>query len=278
VSSKSLFSCLDHFTRWWPLWFATALTTVFVWWTCTLALQVTVQSEISARRWDHFLSGRTNELGDTLAGFVGSLTLIWVIASVFQQSMELRAQRREFTEMAAAQSAQVDALKAQTAILVDEKTRRDQVAADQYVEEHLKTVARVLSDRKILLMTLNFRLERPEGATSGPDTFWKIISEVGGEEENYEKFLYDVGTSLEINLDTLKGIQKRGGQLLAVPDSFYNLSIVIGSASEIERLWDQLSLAFREKVFRSKVIESGNVLKQVFSILGLDAIEAGNRK
>lgn len=94
-------------------------------------------------------------MGDTLAGFVGSLTLIWVIASVLQQSMELRAQRREFSEMVRAQDAQVKALEAQGKLFEDEKRRRDLDAVRRYIDAlleslHAQITAKDLSSLKVL--------------------------------------------------------------------------------------------------------------------------------
>jgi hypothetical protein len=77
-------------------------------------------------------------MGDTLAGLLGALTLIWIIASVFHQSKELadqrvimREQKKEFELMAKAQEAQVEALNAQILILQDEKRRRDEYESDK---------------------------------------------------------------------------------------------------------------------------------------------------
>ncbi|GAB1479810.1 hypothetical protein MASR2M74_23780 [Paracoccaceae bacterium] len=109
----------------WPLWLALISTGFFGVWTFLLAIEVTLQDATLATRWEHFLNGRPNELGDTLAGFVGSLTLIWVVASVFQQSMELKAQRREFEKMVEAQDAQVAALVAQTELLKSERELKE---------------------------------------------------------------------------------------------------------------------------------------------------------
>jgi hypothetical protein len=122
----------------WPLGLALLATGAFGWYTLNLAQEIVTVQDITTSRYQHFLAGRPNEMGDALAGFVGSLTLIWVVASVLQQSMELRAQRREFSEMVRAQDAQVSALNAQAAIFQDEKQRRDQLEASRVLEEMLK--------------------------------------------------------------------------------------------------------------------------------------------
>ncbi len=119
----------DTFKVAWPLWGAVLVTAAFARSVYQLANEVSIQGDISATRWEHFLNGQPNELGDTLAGFVGSLTLIWVVASVIQQSMELKAQRREFAKMVEAQDAQVRALQAQADIFLNDLEMRMQSQA-----------------------------------------------------------------------------------------------------------------------------------------------------
>ncbi|MCB6179505.1 hypothetical protein LHP98_15385 [Rhodobacter sp. Har01] len=150
----------------WPLGFAVVATVGFAWFTWTLANEVTEQDGIESTRYEHFLSGRPNELGDTLAGFVGSLTLIWVVASVIQQSMELRAQRKEFMAMADAQGAQVRALDAQIAILQDEKRRMVEKEADEEFNELQSMFVKLVMDPRFL--DLRYVMTKP-GAEVGLD-------------------------------------------------------------------------------------------------------------
>ena len=66
---------------------------------------VTVDGE-QLYRWQQFMRLPPNAMADTLSGIGATLTLIWVVASVFQQSLELRAQREEFRKMAEKQGEQ----------------------------------------------------------------------------------------------------------------------------------------------------------------------------
>jgi hypothetical protein len=125
----------------WPLWVALLFTIAFGSWVFGLAFEVTIQEPYRATRWEHFLHGRPNELGDALAGFVGSLTLIWVVASVFQQSMELKAQRREFAAMSGAMQSQVQAMEQQTLLLKEDRRRREQDSAGEVLKELLDRLA-----------------------------------------------------------------------------------------------------------------------------------------
>jgi hypothetical protein len=146
----------------WPLVLAVAATSVFGWYTIHLAQEVTTMDEVTASRFEHFIAGRPNEMGDTLAGFVGSLTLIWVVASVLQQSMELRAQRREFAEMVRAQDAQVSALQAQARIFEDEKASRDEQKAGEVFDELLDKLR--LEMKETAEFGLYWEYPSPEGA------------------------------------------------------------------------------------------------------------------
>jgi len=42
-----------------------------------------------------FLTAPANEVGDTLAGFAGTLAFVWIIVTVWLQALELKAQREE---------------------------------------------------------------------------------------------------------------------------------------------------------------------------------------
>lgn len=118
----------------WPLSFAAILTAGFLIWTSWIFTRFDCGLVNCESRIDQFLKSSNNEMGDTLAGFVGSLTLIWVVASVLQQSMELRAQRREFAEMVRAQDAQVRALEAQADFLKLEAQDRKQLDVKRQIE------------------------------------------------------------------------------------------------------------------------------------------------
>ncbi|MCB1355792.1 MAG: hypothetical protein KDK53_04585 [Maritimibacter sp.] len=100
-----------------------------------------------------FLGASPNEVGDTLAGFAGAFAFIWLIATVWLQSQELAEQRREIqaqreaTEgMAVAQGDQVELLRAQGDIFLDEQRQRDEDRARRLAEELLKGLVVDLRD------------------------------------------------------------------------------------------------------------------------------------
>ncbi len=103
-----------------------------------------------------FWNSPPNEIGDTFAGLFGSLAFVWIIVTVLLQGRELAAQREELKltrlemeeqrkatqEVAIAQDAQVELLKAQSEVLLEEQSfRREEYWAQQ--EEKLSTLLRV---------------------------------------------------------------------------------------------------------------------------------------
>lgn len=127
-----------------PLIIAAIVTVIVGWYVYFLSQEWVVLDHVHATRLTHFLAGTPNDMAGTLGGLVGSLTLIWVIASVVQQSMELRAQRAEFAEMVRAQDAQVAALSAQADIFLDEQIERKQVRNDKVVDQELISLEKKL--------------------------------------------------------------------------------------------------------------------------------------
>lgn len=77
-------------------------------------------------KWVVLKASPPNEIGDSLAGFAGTLAFVWLIVTVWLQATELREQREEFEKMADAQEAQVALLATQGEIFADEQRQRDE--------------------------------------------------------------------------------------------------------------------------------------------------------
>jgi hypothetical protein len=89
-----------------PVWVALLCTVALFAVVFFLAIGVVELEGERVTRFEQFMRLPPNAMGDTLAGLGATLTLVWVVASVFQQSFELRAQREEFRKMAAKQAEQ----------------------------------------------------------------------------------------------------------------------------------------------------------------------------
>ncbi|MCA0270769.1 MAG: hypothetical protein LCH69_01720 [Proteobacteria bacterium] len=106
-----------------------------------------VRDDTGTTGYARFLTLEPNAMGDTLAGIFASLAFIWIVVTVFIQSAELREQRKvlkaqrfEFEQMAAAQKAQVDALRAQAEIFLDEQKDRHERRAEKLFLAQLESV------------------------------------------------------------------------------------------------------------------------------------------
>lgn len=98
--------------------------------------------------WGRFLSSPPNEVGDTLAGFSGTLAFIWIIITVWIQGHELREQRKELeltrselTLAREAQEKQLEVMQKQADIFEDEKNQRSWDRARKVLDELLERLA-----------------------------------------------------------------------------------------------------------------------------------------
>ncbi|WP_299293291.1 hypothetical protein [uncultured Tateyamaria sp.] len=104
-----------------------------------------------SQRFDTFLKASPNEIGDTLAGFAGSLAFIWIIVTVLLQSRELAAQREELTltrkemqEQRAATQEMAKSMGAQAEIFKDEQIQRRELQAGLLFREELELISSLL--------------------------------------------------------------------------------------------------------------------------------------
>ncbi len=65
---------------------------------CVMTISAGVEVENCVTKWDQLKGSTPNEIGDTLAGFAGSLAFLWIVVTVLLQSQELRAQRLELEQ------------------------------------------------------------------------------------------------------------------------------------------------------------------------------------
>lgn len=139
-----------------PMIIGYGLTLIFLVFWVTVALVENPITNDCSTGLCRFWNSAPNEIGDTFAGLFGSLAFVWIIVTVLLQGRELAAQREELKltrlevqeqrkatqEVANAQDAQVDLLRAQGEVLLEEQSfRREEYWAQQ--EEKLSTLLRV---------------------------------------------------------------------------------------------------------------------------------------
>ena len=99
-------------------------------------------------KWDYLKAATPNEIGDTLAGYAGTLAFVWIVVTVCLQAIELREQRAEFTRMADAQGDQVGLLVKQGEIFEKEQLDRQQESTDNEIAALLDEISTFI-ERKI---------------------------------------------------------------------------------------------------------------------------------
>ncbi|MDX8351875.1 hypothetical protein [Cognatiyoonia sp. IB215182] len=152
--------------------------TIFVFGVFTLAM---LEGEVCGwvppctSKWETLVQSPPNEIGDTLAGFAGSLAFVWLIVTVWLQATELREQRAEFEKMADAQTKQAELLEAQGKIFRDEQIQREQTQLSDVIDAKLTAMVRAC-DRLSAMKPMGFLHEE--------DDFSGFVDEAGNLLEN----------------------------------------------------------------------------------------------
>lgn len=148
--------------------------------------------DIATSKFDYLRRAAPNEVGDALAGFAGALAFIWIIVTVWLQSIELaeqrkelRAQRREMElqrEEMTLQSQEAErqreatqemarAMRAQADIFEDERKFRSETRAKEHLDVILEHWTRKYSE-DVSFDAWNYQVfpsETPEAGHKFPD-------------------------------------------------------------------------------------------------------------
>lgn len=239
-----------------PLAIALVGTIAFLVYALSLAQETVTIDDVVATRYSHFLSGTPNTMGDTLSGFVGSLTLIWVVASVIQQSLELRAQRKEFAEMARAQASQVKALEEQTHLLRFERSKLEEHDARRLVDQRLKNLTYLIRVADIAA-AVKYRWEDSDDGTG--------VVFLGRNESTIYPFY-----SSEVNEDAAKtfliesGIHEAGWLIKVANDNLSGALTELASVKDPMRILNEPDLRVIHLIVRAvdALLETGSLLSQ----------------
>lgn len=139
-------------------------------------------------KWIYLLNASPNEVGDTLAGFAGTMAFVWIIVTVFLQNHELRAQRQElrltrieFAEQRQATQEMARAMSAQASIFEDEKRVRSQNEYRELLNEYLHQIFVLVSsvDRELIWFE-----QAPEKSHFDEDTRFRLFGAFSVNEES----------------------------------------------------------------------------------------------
>lgn len=204
-----------------------------------------VETGETVSRWEWFFHLPPNAMGDTLAGLLGALTLIWIIASVFHQSKELadqreimREQKKEFELMVQAQNAQVDAMKAQSDLLNFQRTILEQNRARDNLERSLSMLLTSLRDLGGLrhwerLVEVNETNAQTGIAKTAQE--WQLFAPgIGGGADTDEMLQSSLETLrwFKLSLETPGKIRAREGQKSAARSEFEKILPAIDACQQ----------------------------------------------
>ena len=103
-----------------------------------------------------------NEWGDFLAGVAGTLAFIWLIATVFIQSKELRLQRAEMEDNREVASEQARYIAEQTILLQQESAERRNSLILQSINAVTDRIVNILTSRNFRGLAVNIDMNGPD--------------------------------------------------------------------------------------------------------------------
>lgn len=219
------------------------------------------------QRFSAFLSATPNEIGDTLAGFAGTLAFVWIIVTVLLQSRELAAQReelnltrREFQKMAEAQAEQVSILKAQATIFEGEQKQRDETRAENLLNEKLQSLVLEISESSRRGLCWHFSDgEIDDNYGSNSEVISYCIGNSGDEELEVDDAIIALRRRLSGLHDTLWDLLHQSIDY-RLPQKSGHISELLQSIASIVEMQEDLPLPQQERLFRLKLSEVASYL------------------
>jgi len=218
-------------------------------------------------KWNYLKAAPPNEIGDSLAGFAGSLAFIWIVVTVWLQAQELREQRIEFSKMADAQSAQVDILQKQGEIFQEEQKQRRE---DKTKEELNQLVATLISGTSEVAHGVGLVVEKgnylkriPQGMVhpAGHQRQIRFLTGVDYSAED-EALLSDIASALDYGVYLIEELNSFRESVIAMSYGARTCEKLAVICRRIISLENRLSEAERVRLERLKVTKiEGNLVK-----------------
>lgn len=145
-----------------PILFALASTCAFLYF--LYSYMVYIPSGQSLPNWAEFLESDWTTIGTILSGIFSSISVVWIVASVLNQGIELRNQREELEIISNTMKNQEDsmrkqviALDEQIKIFQSEQKARDQEENRLVLEEYLLQIFDLLIDARVYAIVWEWR-------------------------------------------------------------------------------------------------------------------------
>lgn len=214
-----------------------------------------------------FWESDPNEIGDTLAGLFSALAFVWIIVTVFLQSIELREQRKEFRQQREATQDMARAMAAQAEIFEDEKEMREHTR----IRELLTQMVEGLAD-KLHLSAISFEnwvvkheipFKKQDGSKVGslPTTMeMGIFKEKDG--RSTEQYIKASATHARLSLDAMSTSQSN---IVKRPTRTTEVLSVLEQLQAILDIAHLASLDQKEYIKNLRIEETRNTLTQIMS-------------
>ncbi|SEQ35747.1 hypothetical protein [Thalassovita taeanensis] len=229
-------------------------------WVDTCSTSVT-GVETCRSKWAAFVNAAPNEVGDTLAGFAGALAFVWIIATVWLQSHELRAQREELRltrdEMMEQRKATQDmarSMAAQAAIFEDEKRQRFEDRASALLTEKIHSFLDFVKTHNFPSWDY-FEKRAGSNGTRGVEHLVEIPFRSSGGEADFQF----VTVRIVRNGEVIRR-RKEEGQITEMPKFDEDLEVLKRWLMQILAIGSDLSEADVEKLRRYQVEEAANTI------------------
>lgn len=218
-------------------------------------LPVIQGEEAYFNKWSYLVHATPNEVGDTLAGFAGSLAFIWLVVAVLLQSKELREQKKATKDMA-------DAMDVQAKIFLDEQRQRSEAESDSIVSAWLEELySEILRGGA---RNLSWKLRKPSDwkPHMGGDSLgvFSGLSENPDIDMNFLRLC----TNLTRDIARLKGA-KEALEIREKPMSSEPLKKVISILTKIDAETSSCSKVMRSRLRRIKIGTTHHCLLEVLN-------------
>ena len=208
-------------------------------------------------KFDEFAHMKPSEMGDAMAGVFAALAFVWIIVTVFLQSIELREQRKEFRGQRKATQDMARSMKAQAEIFKDEQRQRKEQEARELLDELISGLRMSIENEQSTHWTVKLRREPSiylshkvpsveEESSIRPFRYFRK------EHPNKEKFFRAQHEKLGLFCERIEE-HKSEGRVLQCPSRNEALGIQL-QASRILELLETLSEAQKERVQNLKIV------------------------
>lgn len=240
-----------------PVAYGVAISSIIIFGYLLIGFRQQCIGTICETNFQTFWEADPNEIGDTLAGFFSALAFVWIIVTVFLQSIELREQRNEFRQQREATQDMAKAMAAQETIFLDEQRQRKEAEVDTSITALLEELHYVIRRSGIE----KAKWKRPAPNQAEP---WKKLPPVFiqsryDDEQALDERLYSQLYSIVEQLRQIKDMC-HDSDFIELPEKPLALSVISQKISEILELNAGSTTAMNSRVRKIALSSWGSMI------------------